>query len=215
MQRPTTHIAAAANQGMTGQLVQLEILPREERPEDERPERRAEEGSEEDVRDRPRLLLLRIHVCGGGPEPRAPLRSSRRLRRIRGSRAGRCPPRTRERSAGSPTCRRRNRPRSRAPARYGPSGAPRGAPRRRPRSGRWQAQEAEDGLDPGDEDERDRRDGDGQLQHAREQNQAETEQRGVTPYRIGLRLDRAIQPAKRGMPARRERRPSFVRSSDR
>ena len=65
--------------------------------------------------------------------------------------------------------------------------------------------EAEDRLDPGDEDERDRGDGDGQLQHAREQHEAETEQCGVAPDRIGDRLDAAIQPGTAHAAPRRAR----------
>ena len=55
--------------------------------------------------------------------------------------------------------------------------------------------EAEDRLDPGDEDERNRGNGDGQLQDAREQNEAETEQCGVASDRIGDRLDRQFNQA--------------------
>ena len=47
--------------------VQLEVLPGEERPEDERAERCAEERTEEDVGDRSRLLLRRVHVRDGRP----------------------------------------------------------------------------------------------------------------------------------------------------
>ena len=47
--------------------VEVEILPREQRPEDERTERRTEERPEEDVGDRARATLGRVHVGGGRP----------------------------------------------------------------------------------------------------------------------------------------------------
>ena len=53
----------------------------------------------------------------------------------------------------------------------------------------------------GDEDESDRGDSHGELQHPREKNQAEGEQYGVTPDRIRNRRDRAIQPPGRSSPA--------------
>ena len=46
--------------------VELEVLPREKRTEDQRAERRTEQRPEEDVRDRTRLALGRVHVGRGG-----------------------------------------------------------------------------------------------------------------------------------------------------
>ena len=46
--------------------VELEVLASEERPEDQGAQRGTEERAEEDVRDRARLLLGRVHVGRGG-----------------------------------------------------------------------------------------------------------------------------------------------------
>ena len=65
--------------------------------------------------------------------------------------------------------------------------------------------EAEDRLDAGDEDERDRRDGDGELQHAREQDQAE--RRGARCYAgPGTRSPRSGNSTSRALRSSRARR---------
>jgi hypothetical protein len=175
--------------------LELELLPCEQGSEHKRPERSAEERAEEDVRDRASLHLLWVHVRGRRSgqqdgtvhrahpdEPEDHQRGAVHDAPERGQDA-------REHSHDETARDHRYTTEPVHQASRGECGGGAGSQE----DGRA---EAEDRLDAGDEDEGDRRNGDGELQHAREENEAEAEQGRVTPDRIRDRRDRAIQPAR-------------------
>ena len=172
--------------------VELEVLSCEKRPEDERAERGAEQRPEEDVRDRPRLPLRRIHVRRGRAREQdaavhradADEAEDDERRVVRQAAQGR---------QGAA-----DRPDDEAARdhRYAAESVHQ-APRRKRRkcAGRQEDRrpEPEDRLDPRDEHERDRRDRDGELEDAREGQQAEAQQDRVTPDLLRARHSRAFR----------------------
>ena len=160
--------------------VQLEVLPGEERTEDERAERRAEERTEEHVGDRSRLFLRRVHVrrCGPCQEDATVHRpdadeAEDHERRVVGETA-----KSRECAADRTDHEAAGDDRNAAEAIHQASGGKRGERARREEDRR---PESEDRLDARDEDERDGRDGDRELDNTRERHEAEGEEDRVTP----------------------------------
>ena len=145
--------------------VELEVLPGEQRPEHEWPKSGTEQRAEQDVRDRPRLARLRVHVSNS--------RSCEQHGTVHPADAEEAEDDERRRvhhtsERGQQTAHRADEESARedrntAVAVHEPTSGQSGE---RPCGQEDRRSEAEHGLDPRDEDERDRGNGGGELQHA-------------------------------------------------
>ena len=165
--------------------VRVEVLAGEQRPEDERAERGAEERAEEDVRDPAGAALGRIHVRRRGtgeqdralrdPDEREPEDHERGGVERAAERGGQ--------TAGDPGQAAAGEDRHAAVPVHRAAGGERGQRAGGEEDGRA---EPEDPLDAGDEHERHRPDGDGELDHPGERRQRRGEQDRVAANREAL-----------------------------
>ena len=203
---PTTHIAAAANHGMTS-VSSSRSLPGEQRTEDERARarrrrahRRGRTRSRAPSRSGGYMSAAAVRASSTAPfiapTPRKPRITSGALSSDAAERRQHAADRADDEAA-------RDHGNAPEPV-HQPSGRQR---RERPGGEEDRRAEAEDRLDPGDEDERDRRHGDRELEHAGEQSRGRAR---AGPCYAGSGAsssrDRAIQPARPGTPAPRRGR---------